>query len=1065
MKFRDILLGRFAETVSEITIIKEAQSWIKRNSNILNERWKKPCRSELPEVVVKGRKYHYERCEETEKFAPVYFLHGKNGARYGLFRGNEGSNLFAMNMKNHKVIHKIGKFEEDDNGLYWIDPKVKREQQALPIEENKESKNLHLEHVEDRVIDLGASGAEESITFLKTIGETLSGTSENPSNITVKWDGSPSIFCGIDPETKRFFVGTKSVFNKTPKLNFTHEDIERNHKGGLVEKLHIALDNLPKLGIKNVLQGDMMFTRDDLEKTVIGGEEVIAFQPNTIVYAVPTNTELSREILQANIGIVFHTTYSGGPTLQDMKASFGADVSDLNKTPDVWVKDANYRDVSGTATMTRDETTKLMSIVSQANNMLDSYDAHFDVISQNENIRPIIKIYINSLVREGKFLDNPKTHVDGFARFFIDRGKDAIEKVNSPKAKQVKTEQLKESIDFIRNNRKGFAALFTFVNFISEGKKLIVKKLQQGQSLTKTFVLGSDGYEVTTPEGFVAIDRKGNAVKLVDRLGFSQQNFNAIKSWDKQPEKEMKEQESEDHGLTPCILTIGRFQGFQKGHDSLIQEAKKHLDRVGADVVAVAVVAGKGTTGDPKNPLTGPERIDMLSGIYSSDPQVKVLQEPFDAAFIIKAMIQCAQQGYYIKGWIMGTDRADSYISNINNFSEKKKYQQEVIDALGYLPVDFKPNGSVDIDPIIIDRDEDSELVSGKLQNLGDDSDPIQQQVVKMIKSTPKPVIPVEVISGTIVRNLIKVWNLPFKYWYKEVAPSLYMKNKSTINSYKLIYQRLKEILRSSKATESENLINFRNSLRKSLLNRVEEATDDPTDDSNDEFSSDEFKPEVHKDKVGDEGPYDTEDIRNRLKNSQTRGYMVSGIMALIASKYPHIAGIGLGIDQWQRQNWEKRWEDQLENLRNKNLSVAERKESLNQFIKSQKPELRKLQNSLLSLPEKAVQEGVFKTSRDFADFAIKNREAIRKEFENNKKLDNEQIQSLSDDQKKNRMKVELLNQFSGGIDKLFGIFDSATQLLNTTKKGVTVNNLKRITGITDNNIIEKWIETRRNNG
>ena len=62
---------------------------------------------------------------------------------------------------------------------------------------------------------------------------------------------------------------------------------------------------------------------------------------------------------------------------------------------------------------------------------------------------------------------------------------------------------------------------------------LVVKKLNRIRSIG-TFIKTSNGFQVSNPEGYVAIDRvSGNAVKLVDRMEFSFNNFTAIKAWDK----------------------------------------------------------------------------------------------------------------------------------------------------------------------------------------------------------------------------------------------------------------------------------------------------------------------------------------------------------------------------------------------------------------------------------------------------------------------------------------------------------------------------------------------------
>ena len=224
-------------------------------------------------------------------------------------------------------------------------------------------KNLHLEHLEDEIINYGVTGGRAAINFLRSLRDMLAGASRSSVNMTVKWDGAPAIFAGIDPEDGKFFVAKKSVFNVSPKLYKTDAEIDADVSGALVSKFKIALKEFSKLGIKGVLQGDLMFT-DDVDTTTIDGEKYYTFQPNTIVYAVPVDSKLGNIIKKAKIGIVWHTTYSG-KALQDMKASFGANISSLSKSSSVWMDDASYRDVSGRATFNAKETDKITAILSQ----------------------------------------------------------------------------------------------------------------------------------------------------------------------------------------------------------------------------------------------------------------------------------------------------------------------------------------------------------------------------------------------------------------------------------------------------------------------------------------------------------------------------------------------------------------------------------------------------------------------------------------------------------------------------------------------------------------------------
>jgi hypothetical protein len=402
------------------------------------------------------------------------------------------------------------------------------------INEAKEGKNVHLEHLEDNVLNNGVSGAREAINFLRSLRNMLAGHSDVKVNVTTKWDGSPAIFAGINPENGKFFVGTKSVFNKNAKLNYTDEDIDENHAAeGLNNKLKIALAYLPKLGIKGILQGDMMFTKDDLKPQTIDGEEYITFQPNTIVYAVPANTKLAKMMMAAQIGVVFHTAYTG-KDIENMKASFNIDIGHLSTTKDVWFRDASFTDASGSATFTEKETADLTSILSQAGRLFTTIPAlTLNKIASSETYLMQIKTYNNTKVREGQEIRDTRAHVNGLMKWVEDRLNKEILAAKKADTKEKRIKEKTEVMRFYRTNAAQLKNIFDLMNMIIEAKLMIIRKLETIKSIG-TFVRTDDGFKSTAPEGFVAVDKlKGNALKLVDRLEFSHQNFTASKNWSK----------------------------------------------------------------------------------------------------------------------------------------------------------------------------------------------------------------------------------------------------------------------------------------------------------------------------------------------------------------------------------------------------------------------------------------------------------------------------------------------------------------------------------------------------
>ena len=407
------------------------------------------------------------------------------------------------------------------------------------LTEDKGGKNLHLEHLEDEIINYGVDGGRAALNFLRSLRDMLAGESRSSVNMTVKWDGAPAIFSGIDPEDDKFFVAKKSVFNVSPKLYKTDAEIDADLSGALNPKFKVSLKEFSKLGIKGVLQGDLMFT-DDVETDTIDGIKYYTFQPNTIVYAVPIDSALGKIIKKAKVGIVWHTTYTGA-ALQDMKASFGVNISGLSKPSTVWMDDATYKDTSGKSTFTKTETEKVTDVLSQVGKTFQRINANKlrSFIALQESMGGAIagaslKTYNNSKVRAGEKINNPGAHAKGYEKWVQISVQKQIDKAKSPAGKKKYENIQKEYMREVQKHTGNLKEIITFQNLLVEAKMLIVKKLNSVKGLTDTFIKTKNGFKVTNPEGYVAIDRvSGGAVKLVDRMEFSFNNFTAIKSWDK----------------------------------------------------------------------------------------------------------------------------------------------------------------------------------------------------------------------------------------------------------------------------------------------------------------------------------------------------------------------------------------------------------------------------------------------------------------------------------------------------------------------------------------------------
>ena len=404
--------------------------------------------------------------------------------------------------------------------------------------EDKGGKNLHLEHIEDEILNYGITGGRASINFVQSLRNMFAGESRSSINMTVKWDGAPAVFAGIDPADGKFFVGKKSVFNVEPQLYKTNADVDKYTSGDLNAKLKVALSEFSKLDIKGVLQGDLMFT-DDVSTDTIDGKKYYTFQPNTIVYAVDVDSDFGSQIKKAKIGVVWHTTYTG-TELQDMKASFGVNISGLKNISSVWQDDATFKDVSGSATMTEKETESITAELSIAGKTFQKINS--SMLTRFLNLQDSftgamvsagIKTYNNTKVREGKPINNPRAHAQGYVKYVGNKYADKVKESKSVKGKEKYKNLQKEYTREVNKHVKNLTEIITFQNAIVKAKMLIVKKLNRVKSIG-TFIKTSNGFKVSNPEGYVAIDRvSGNAVKLVDRMEFSYNNFTAIKAWDK----------------------------------------------------------------------------------------------------------------------------------------------------------------------------------------------------------------------------------------------------------------------------------------------------------------------------------------------------------------------------------------------------------------------------------------------------------------------------------------------------------------------------------------------------
>ena len=389
-------------------------------------------------------------------------------------------------------------------------------------------------HIEDKVLYGGVKGTREAILALRSLRDMLSGVDKG--GVSVKWDGAPAVFVGTDPRDGKFFVAKKGIFNKNPKVYKTDAEVDADTSGDLAKKLKLALKHFANLGIKGVIQGDLLFTKSDLKSEKIAGMDYLTFHPNTIVYAVEKNSKDAQEIKKAKIGVVWHTTYTGD-SFENMKASYGVNVSKLNKSANVWQQDAMLRDVSGTATMSAKETERVNAHLSRAGKLFNEISGStLRQLEQDQKLAQLIEQFNNTFVRSGTIITDTDQHVRNLINWIENKYQKEIDKRKSEKGKQTQRDALSKILEFFsKENKKSLKKMFDLQKVIVLAKLSLINNLNKVKNI-KTFIQTTNGFRSTEPEGYVAIDKLGNnAVKLVNRYEFSTNNFDPtiLAGWSK----------------------------------------------------------------------------------------------------------------------------------------------------------------------------------------------------------------------------------------------------------------------------------------------------------------------------------------------------------------------------------------------------------------------------------------------------------------------------------------------------------------------------------------------------
>lgn len=386
------------------------------------------------------------------------------------------------------------------------------------VEQTEEPKQIkHLTHVEDAPLQHGQKGFVKSVNTLRAAASHIQ-DGRKSSQLTTKYDGSPAIVFGHHPTNGKFFVASKSAFNKTPKINYTHDDIVTNHghAPGLVEKLKSALEHLPKVAPeKGVYQGDMMFTKSD-KKPGNMGEKSVSFRPNPSGLTYTAHGEHGERAHKAKIGLVTHLAYTGDDP-KSLNATHEVDHANFKTHKDVFSVDPRM-DTSKVHFGPKDR--------AEFNKQLDAahkiHDKHGAMMyagtEPHQGTGKHLESYINHTVRS----DEEPNHTN-FKNWIESRKLKEIEKLKTEKSKKAKHEELTAELNHVEANRQHYNNLFKMHKHLQAAKGVLINVLNQHQQFHH-----EHGGEPANPEGYVYHHGK-DTYKLVNRQEFSKRNFAGIR--------------------------------------------------------------------------------------------------------------------------------------------------------------------------------------------------------------------------------------------------------------------------------------------------------------------------------------------------------------------------------------------------------------------------------------------------------------------------------------------------------------------------------------------------------
>ena len=388
----------------------------------------------------------------------------------------------------------------------------------------------HLEHLEDEMLNYGIDGCMAAVSFLQELKKML-GNQENSGFMQTKWDGAPSVICGTDPATGQFFVGTKSVFNKTePKICYTEEYVDGYYSGDLAEKLKYSLRYFSQLGIQGVIQGDLLFTTD-LKQETINGEKLYTFRPNTITYGIPVDHDIGKKARRAKIGVVFHTHYTGD-VLAEMQARAGAKVNGSDDALVIGNDTPMHRVGFSSTEMSKFDASirKIERMCQICGDFLDELvGASGSTGDAKFHISTFLKPFFNDQIKNARNIGNIDEALYDLANFYHAKTSKELAKIKTAANLTKKRSLVYASENYLVDNVYKFKAMIALYKELQIVKQMVIDKLDHVEEF-RTFVQTDKGYKVTTPEGYV-LHKDGSMIKFVNRLEFAYNNFTLQKQW------------------------------------------------------------------------------------------------------------------------------------------------------------------------------------------------------------------------------------------------------------------------------------------------------------------------------------------------------------------------------------------------------------------------------------------------------------------------------------------------------------------------------------------------------